>query len=53
MLKLQKLDEIEAPQANILSRLSNIEHNISENWRKIDYIDRKVNEIETSQKFYQ
>lgn len=51
MSKLQKLDSIEAQQANILSRLNNIELNISENRRKIENTDKKVTDIETSQKF--
>ena len=49
--KLQKLDSIEAQQTYILSRLNNIELNISENRRKIEYTDKKVTDIDTSQSF--
>lgn len=46
MSKLQKLDSIEAQQANILSRLNNIELNISENRRKIENTDKKLTDIQ-------
>ena len=51
VLKLQKLDSIEAQQANILSRLNQIDMNIAENKRKIESTDKKVEAIEQSQKF--
>ena len=51
VLKLQKLDSIEAQQANILSRLNQIDIIIAENKRKIESTDKKVEAIEQSQKF--